>query len=127
MCALNGIRSPYHVATNYLGLDSVYRPQGVRFVHIAPKCTDTLCSCVAKAFIELVKYLFTVEGVTVIEYARTPWRIFLAGRDREEERMRTLCIRVFDQHPVINTTCANVHGDCRGARKRMTFDISNEP
>lgn len=89
------------------------------------------------AFIELVEYVFKIEGVTAFlsnRICQDPLENFF-GRQRQRGRVNenpsaaeffknTQALRV------INSTCSTVRGNCRGASKRKSNDpieVENAP
>ena len=76
---------------------------------------------VVKSFVELVKYLFTIPGVTVFmsnRICQDPLENFFSqqrqrGRANENPTM-TEFLKNTQALRVINSTCSAVHGNCRG-------------
>ena len=74
------------------------------------------------AFVEMMEFIFTIPGVTVFlsnRICQDPLENFF-GRQRQRGRVNeNPCVAEFLQNTqalrVINSTCATVRGNCRGA------------
>lgn len=84
---------------------------------------------------ELVEYVFTIPGVTVFlsnRICQDPLENFF-GRQRQRGRVNeNPSVAEFLQNTqalrVINTTCATVRGNCRGAAKgKQPPEVDNRP
>ena len=74
----------------------------------------------AKSFVELVKYLFTIPGVTVFmsnRICQDPLENFFSQqrqrRANENPNMNKF-LKNTQALRVINSTCTSIHGNCRG-------------
>ena len=83
---------------------------------------------------ELVNYLFTLPDVSLFlsnRLCQDPLEKFFGkqrqcGRVNENPSAMEFMRNIQALH-VINTTCANVSGNCRGAKGKLTEEIDNVP
>ena len=86
------------------------------------------------SFVELVEFIFTIPGVTVFlsnRICQDPLENFF-GQQRQRGRVNenpnvSEFIKNTQALRVVNTACATVRGNCRGARKRKALEVENTP
>ena len=86
------------------------------------------------SFVELVRYLFTLPDVTLFlsnRLCQEPLECFF-GQQRQRGRVNeNPSVLEFVQNTqalrVINTTCANIKGNCRGLQQTFTEGIETAP
>ena len=112
---------------------------GIDKYQFLKKCVGFTCiitSSSVLSFVELVKYLFTLPDVTVFmsnRLCQDPLESFFGQqrqRGRVNENPNVLeFVRNTQALRVINTTCANIKGNCRGSQRseRVMDDLENKP
>lgn len=96
----------------------------------------TIFFCTVTSFIELLEYIFTfIPGVSVFlsnRLCQDPLENFF-GRQRQRGRVNeNPNVAEFTKNTqalrIVNSTCATVRGNCRGAAKRNEhFEVENTP
>ena len=90
--------------------------------------------CLLQSFVELVKYLFTLPDVSLFlsnRLCQDPLEKFF-GQQRQRGRVNENpnvmeFVRNTQALRVINTTCAKIRVNCRGANGELTDKIENAP
>ena len=89
--------------------------------------------CTVKAFIEMVKYLFTLPGVKCFlseRISQDPLEKFFGNQRQRGGVNENPNVKEFCQNTqalrVINTVCKDVQGNCRGSKRAREIDSLQE-